>query len=187
MFSISCYVHNLLASRSPSEPAIQQAADAGGGVRRVVMVRLLGVVEDFVDVFRVGTPEKDDIRPPFAQVAGDLDELVLMLGIFPRPPLTGKDFLFEKALITVVFAVEGIAHEAIRLREDLIQHLIHVLMPETAVEIDLSLPPAATGEGGAVTAAIGGIYMGETVPEERSVLGEDGIGLKDGLLGSDME
>jgi hypothetical protein len=41
----------------------------------------LGVTHDLVNVRAVGAFQKDDVRPPLAQVRCDLEKLVLVLGV----------------------------------------------------------------------------------------------------------
>ena len=41
------------------------------------MVRVFGVVQDLIDIVHVRSLNKDDMGPPFPEMGGDLDHLVL--------------------------------------------------------------------------------------------------------------
>ncbi len=53
-------------------PVLEDPADAGGAVRGIIMLSILGIVEDLVDVLRIRSFQEDDLRPPFLQEGTDL-------------------------------------------------------------------------------------------------------------------
>ena len=150
------------------------------------MIRLLGVVHDLVDVVRIGAPEEDDIRPPLAQVRRDLDDLVLRLGIrlcpFPLP----ADFLVKEPLVAILLTVQGPALEPVGFLNAFRDHLLHMLMPKPAVDVDLVPCPFCTGKGREIPATVRRIDMRDAILQQQRIICEDRRGLEESILGGDM-
>ena len=64
-----------------SEPLIENAAYTRRAVRCVIVLGILGIVQNLIDILRIGAFDEDDLRPPFLQIRRDLDELDLRLVI----------------------------------------------------------------------------------------------------------
>ena len=117
-------------------PLLQDPADAGGAVRGVVVLGVFGIIQDLVDILRVRSLQKDDIRPPLLQVGADLDELVHMLRVGGGVGAQAEELPAQEALVAVVLALDGLALQAGALPDDRIEDPIDGLVPEPAVEID---------------------------------------------------
>ena len=55
---------------------IKDPAHARRAVRRVIMLRMLVVIQDLVDILRIGSLQEHNLRPPLLEERGDLDILV---------------------------------------------------------------------------------------------------------------
>ena len=174
------HFHSALFTLHSPNPTLRSSVpiefpdDAGGGVRGVVVLRVLGIVQDLVEVFLVRAFHEDDVRPPLSQKRGNFDPLVLVLRIVFAVAVPVPDFLLQEALVAVILAEHRPAHELIRQGDHFVQAPVHMLMPELSVQIDLILPPAAAGKGRPVAAAVSGVDMGdgesaETVAEEFGI------------------
>ena len=151
------------------------------------MFRILGVIHDLIQIFPVGTLQEADIRPPFVEIAGDLDELVLPLVIGAGPDILVHDFLGKEALVAVVLHVDREAAEASGDLQDLRENLADVGMPETAVKIDAAVfLYIAAGEGSPVLSAVCRIDMGDAVLQLLLIGEEDRGGREESVGGRDM-
>ncbi len=169
-------------------PPVQRPADAGGGIGGVVVVGVLGVVQDLVDILRIGALHEADPGPPFPEIGGNLDHLVFPLGVRLSIDVHGTDLLAEKALVAVVLAVYRSAEEGFSQSQDLLQDLIDMLSPEAAVEIDAAVfwIILAAGEGRVVLPAVGRVDMGDAVAEARRIGAGDRRRIEHGLAGGDV-
>lgn len=145
------------------------------------MLCCLCIIKDLVDVVHIGVFYKGDMRPPFTEVGGDLDELVLRLSVGFAVVILLADLLVEEALVAVCLDVDRCAEEAVGFGENLREDLIHVLPPETAVEEDPVVNPLRTGESGVILAAVGCINMGDAITEEGRIGAGRRRGLEEGL------
>ena len=147
------------------------------------MFRVLGVIHDLIQIFPVGTLQEADIRPPFVEIAGDLDELVLPLVIGSGPDILVHDFLGKEALVAVVLHIDRETAKAPGNLQDFREDLADVGMPETAVKIDAAVFLYVTaGEGGPVLSAVGRINVSDAVLQ-LLLIGDEDRGGRDERLG----
>ena len=142
------------------------------------MFRLGGVVHNLVDVVRIRSPQEYDVRLPFPQVRGDFDHLVLPLRVGVAPFVPHHDFPCQKSFVPVVLRVQGPALQPVRLFNDFIQDLLHVPVPEPAVQVDRVASPPGTGESGIVPPAVGGVDVGDPVGQQLLVVRNTGADSK---------
>ena len=83
----------------------EDAQQAGGAVRRIVMGGVVGVIEDLAQPVGVGALQQGDVGPPAQKPADNLDVLVGVLMIEAGWQTQGTDVAGQAAFVGVALAV----------------------------------------------------------------------------------
>ena len=62
------------------------------------MLSIFGIIQDLINITPICSFEKNNLRPPLLEVAGDLDKLILRLRIGAGPDTILLDLLRQKNL-----------------------------------------------------------------------------------------
>ena len=95
-------------------PMRQNPTHTGSAVRRIIMLSMLGIIQDLVDILRICPFQEHDLRPPTFQIGADFHELVHMLcitGSIGTPP---EKLLFQKAFVAIILATDRPAFQTVR-------------------------------------------------------------------------
>ena len=95
-------------------PVRENPADTGRTVRRIIMLGILGIVQDLIDILRIGAFQENDLRPPSLEIGTDLHELIHVLSLTGSIRTPAEKLFPEKALVTVILTSDRPAFQTVR-------------------------------------------------------------------------
>ncbi len=151
------------------------------------MIRILGIIQDLVNIRRICPFNKNNMRPPFPQMGGNFDQLVFRLLITFGIMIPSLDFLHKESFVTILFTIDRGHQKTITEIKNFRKDPIYMLAPQPAVDVDPVPIDASTGKSCIILPAVSCIDVSDAIPEDGRIRSCDWRSREKSLAGCNME